>query len=112
MASFFDDWNELARNQKSAAEVAADAFQDSLSTWANFQINKMSLESDIKQKSIRNARDDRLESRQSFNDALDRHSDDPVTRNAWWTSPSAQKHASEIGMPPEEIDGLKLILRS
>ena len=98
MASFFDDWNELARNQKSAVEVAADSLQQSVDTLADFKLNKMSIERGIRQDQEVNRRADKRLLLDAFKSAQAQFSDDPVGYHNWTKTAEAQEagHASGI----------------
>ena len=98
MASFFDDWNELAQNQKSDAEVAADSLQQGLSTLYDFKLSKMSMEHGFRQDAKRDMRADKSLLLESFRTAQVQFKDDPVGYYNWTKTDEAYKAGNAAGI--------------
>ena len=111
MASFYEDWAATARTQKSDAEVAAEALQESLGAFANFQLNKMQIQSSIENDKRNQDRLEKRDSRDAWQTAFTTYKDDPASLHEWLLTDDAQIMAQTSGVYPDS-DSYQTLLNS
>ena len=111
MASFYEDWAATARTQKSDAEVAAEALQESLGAFANFQLNKMQIQSSIENDKRNQDRLEKRDARDAWQTAFVTYKDDPASLHEWLLTDDAQIMAQTSGVYPDS-DSYQTLLNS